>query len=232
MQPALPASSMNEAASSKAPGGEPRHDRPTPALVEPVSEARYRIQLNASLALKEKLERLQALTRHSNPSGDIALVIERALDLALEQVEKRRFGKTNKPRPPRATLLQTKWKRTEPKDTEPKATPLDGARRVNSQNGAEAAPEPRSRAHIPNATRREIEARDETRCTYRAPNGCRCTAQAFLQFHHDECWALGGSDQVSNLRLLCAAHNRLLAEQQFGERYVAERQAARRNDKT
>jgi hypothetical protein len=53
-----------------------------------------------------------------------------------------------------------------------------------------------------------------------------------LQFHHDECWALGGSDQVSNLRLLCASHNRLLAEQEFGESYVAERQAARRNDKT
>jgi hypothetical protein len=67
-------------------------------LVEPTSEARYRIQLNASASLKEKLDQARALISHSNPSGDIAVVIERALDLLIEKVEKRRFGKTDRPR--------------------------------------------------------------------------------------------------------------------------------------
>ncbi len=57
---------------------------PTPALtfpvrglVEPTSASRYRIQLNASAALKEKLDLLRALTSHSNPDGDLAALIER-----------------------------------------------------------------------------------------------------------------------------------------------------------
>jgi 5-methylcytosine-specific restriction endonuclease McrA len=71
---------------------------PARGLIVPTSAARYRIQLNASAALKEKLELLQALTSHSNPSGDLAVVIERALDLAIERAQQRRFAKTERPR--------------------------------------------------------------------------------------------------------------------------------------
>jgi hypothetical protein len=71
------------------------------ALVEPTSEARYRIQLNASSSLKEKLDHARALISHANPSGDIAIVIERALDLLIEKVEKQRFGRTDRPLRPR-----------------------------------------------------------------------------------------------------------------------------------
>src|SRR5882724_1863271 len=74
---------------------------PARARIEPTSEARYRIQLNASSSLKEKLELFQALVSHSIPHGDVAAVLERALDLALEQVQKRRLAKTDKPRNPR-----------------------------------------------------------------------------------------------------------------------------------
>jgi hypothetical protein len=51
---------------------EPAPDHPARATVEPTSEARYRIQLNASSALKEKLEFSQALVCHSTPNGDVA----------------------------------------------------------------------------------------------------------------------------------------------------------------
>jgi hypothetical protein len=167
---------------------------PRPIPIEPLSEARYRIQLNATAALKDKLDRLRALTSHSNPSGDIAIVIERALDLALEQVEKQRFAKTDRPRASRVHFVQTKLKR--------------GV----SQQGV------RKRGHVPNAVLREIAERDELRCTFRSEDGCRCTARAFLQVHHDWPWARGGGETVENLRLLCGPHNRLLAEREFGER--------------
>ncbi|MEI9941656.1 MAG: hypothetical protein WDO69_30950 [Pseudomonadota bacterium] len=36
-----------------------------------------------------------------------------------------------------------------------------------------------------------------------------------------------GDETVDNLRLLCASHNRLLAERDFGERHVALRQRER-----
>jgi hypothetical protein len=47
--------------------------------------------------LKEKLELFQALVSHSIPSGDIAAVLERALELALQQVKRLRFAKTEEP---------------------------------------------------------------------------------------------------------------------------------------
>ena len=50
----------------------PAPSMPVRGLVEPTSASRYRIQLNASAALKEKLDLLRALTSHSNPEGDLA----------------------------------------------------------------------------------------------------------------------------------------------------------------
>jgi hypothetical protein len=36
--------------------------------------------------------------RHRNPSGDLAAVVERALDALLEKLEKERLGRTARPR--------------------------------------------------------------------------------------------------------------------------------------
>jgi hypothetical protein len=49
----------------------------------------------------------------------------------------------------------------------------------------------------------------------------RCDARAHLQFHHDRPWALGGEDSVENVRLLCRAHNLLVAERELGAQEVA-----------
>ena len=177
---------------------------PVPArgLVEPTSEARYRIQLNASAALKEKLDELQALTSHSNPTGDLAVLIERAVDLALERAKRKRFAKTNRPR---------------------KA----GSSAKDHRIGARRSPQRRS--HIPNATKREVAERDELRCAFVGKDGHRCTARSRLQFHHEQPWARGGSDTSDNLKILCSQHNRLLAEQDFGARHVARQIAARQS---
>jgi hypothetical protein len=67
--------------------------------IEPLSEARYRVQFTASASLKEKLNRASDLMRHRNPSGDMATLIERALDLLLEQLMKERFAAAHRPRP-------------------------------------------------------------------------------------------------------------------------------------
>jgi hypothetical protein len=70
---------------------------PTPrrqARIEPLAEARYKVQLTASAALRDKLERARDLMRHRNPSGDLAAVVEAALDGLLEKLEKERLGRT------------------------------------------------------------------------------------------------------------------------------------------
>jgi 5-methylcytosine-specific restriction endonuclease McrA len=177
----------------------PEPTRPQrPAKIEPVAEAVYKIQFEASRQFKEKLDLARALSSHENPTGKLEVILEQALALWLGKVQKRRFAKTDQPRDPRAA-------------------------RIRLRQPA------RKREHIANSVRREVAERDELQCTYCSPNGERCAARAFLEFHHERPWARGGADDSSNLRLLCRAHNRLLAEQDFGRVHLAARIAERRS---
>jgi hypothetical protein len=67
---------------------------PKPPVVEPLAPARYKVQFTASAALRDKLERLQALL----PGSDLADAIEQAVSEKLERLEARRFAKTSRPR--------------------------------------------------------------------------------------------------------------------------------------
>jgi hypothetical protein len=183
-------------------------------LLEPTSAERYRLQLNISVQLKQKLELLLDLSSHANPSRDLAVAVERAVDTEIERVKKLRFGQTTRPR--RASIgrevQQRRAARTEMVDDDSDRTQEP---KLNAKNGS------RKRKHISNGVRREVLERDGLDCTFVSPNGQRCGARAFLQIDHDVPWAKGGDDSSRNLRLLCAEHNRLLAEQDFGQSHVA-----------
>jgi hypothetical protein len=163
--------------------------RKVTAVVEPLSEARYRVQFTASLALKDKLERVRDLMRHRNPSGDLAIVFEAALDVLLEQLMKQRFGVTSKPRA-RGTAATS--------------------RRVN------------------NATRRAVLDRDGLQCTWVDELGHRCESRSWLEIDHEEPLGKGGSSELQNVRVLCAGHNRLAAEREYGRGFIEAAIAQRR----
>jgi len=63
----------------------------------PLSPARYAIQVTVSKATHDKLRQAQALLSHALPSGDVAEVLDRALDALISQLEKRKFGATDRP---------------------------------------------------------------------------------------------------------------------------------------
>ena len=62
---------------------------------------------------------------------------------------------------------------------------------------------------------REVWLRDEGRCTFVGSHG-RCRERGMLEYHHREPFAAGGEATVSNVALLCRAHNGLEAERLFG----------------
>ena len=66
--------------------------------IEPLSEARFKVQLTAGAELKAKLERACDLMRHRNPNGELAVVIDAAIDLLIAKLEKERLGKVTAPR--------------------------------------------------------------------------------------------------------------------------------------
>jgi hypothetical protein len=72
---------------------------PLRSRIEPLAPARYRLEFTASAELKEKLERAADLMRHTNPSGELSVLVERALDLLLAKLEKQRLAKVIRPRP-------------------------------------------------------------------------------------------------------------------------------------
>ncbi len=201
-QPALPV-----AATGVLPPGEvalpTASPPPTPVRprVEPLSASRYRIELTVSAETKAKLERIQDLTRHRDPSGNLEKIIEASIDLLLLKVEKERLGKTTRPK------------------TKTRSATTDAGGGTSS-----AAPaKPARRGHVARATRREVWARDAERCTYVDAEGNRCPARGLLELDHIDPKALGGSDEAANLRLRCRVHNRLHAEQVFGRAHVEER---------
>ncbi|HEY7923701.1 MAG TPA: HNH endonuclease [Vicinamibacteria bacterium] len=80
---------------------------------------------------------------------------------------------------------------------------------------AESETSPISR-RVPAAVRRAVHKRDAGRCTYVDAKGRRCGERRRLEFHHRHPYAMGGDHSPGNVSLLCAAHNRLMAEHDYG----------------
>lgn len=177
-------------------------------------QPRYRVQFDASSELKAKIELARALSSHANPSGDLEVLFERAIDLYVEQLQKKRFGKTDTPR------RASKPAAEKAHESESGPAPASADDSVSVAQGA-AEGSKRKRKHISHETRRNVVAKDGLRCAFVSPTGHRCDEQAFLQIHHEDPWARTRNDEPSNLRIFCAGHNRLRAEQDFGASYVA-----------
>ncbi len=69
--------------------------------------------------------------------------------------------------------------------------------------------------YIPMKIKQEIWRRDKGECTYVSPIGKQCQEKGFLHLDHIEPWALGGTSDPENLRLLCASHNLRRSEKTF-----------------
>lgn len=81
---------------------------------------------------------------------------------------------------------------------------------------AENKPKSKSR-YVSKMTVRKVKERDQNQCQYVDPESKQqCSAQNHLQIEHKIPFAKGGSSDLQNLELLCPAHNRLRAAQQFG----------------
>ena len=71
-------------------------------VVAPLAPRRYLLKVTVSDATQNKLDRLRTLMRHSVPDGDPAEIIDRALTVLLDQVERQKYAATLRPRPEKA----------------------------------------------------------------------------------------------------------------------------------
>jgi hypothetical protein len=75
----------------------PQMGGPRPVVV-PLAPHRYLLKVTISDTTQQKLDRLRSLMRHSVPTGDSGEIIDRALTLLLEQVERQKCAATDRPR--------------------------------------------------------------------------------------------------------------------------------------
>jgi hypothetical protein len=176
---------------------------------EPLAPGRFKIQFTADTALKDKLELARDLLRHAVPSGDLAAIVDRALDLLVTEVKKRRFG-----------LKDERRGASSRKRARSSASAVTAAAKPDADEAANDATPDVHTATIDRATRRAVCERDDFRCTWHGPDGVRCCSRAWLELDHRIPRALGGTTSEKNLRLLCKSHNRRAAELVFGRRHV------------
>ncbi len=235
--PALASAPERALPSAPAPGRPmSTQDEPRPRI-EPLSPARYRVELTVSKELRDKLERAKDLMRHRNPSGDLALILDKALDLLLAKLEKERLGKTTRPR------RETQKNDEDAADAADAANAVGAADAANAVGAADAADaagaggaaDPHEKSvtrtrYIPRSVRRAVYERDGEQCAFVDDQGRRCPSRAFLELDHVVSKALGGTEDVENLTIRCREHNKLHAEQVFGRAHV-ERQIHLRQEK-
>jgi 5-methylcytosine-specific restriction endonuclease McrA len=94
--PTLPVEPTPARIEQHAPG---RVEAPTPPpKVAPLSPQRFALQVTIGESTHDKLRRAQALLGHQIPTGNIAEVLDRALDALIAQLERRKFAATPRPR--------------------------------------------------------------------------------------------------------------------------------------
>lgn len=72
---------------------------PPPSSTTPLAPDRYRLQVTIDRTLLEKIRLAKDMLGHAVPSGDDAAILDRALTVLLQDLAKKRFAATDRPRP-------------------------------------------------------------------------------------------------------------------------------------
>jgi hypothetical protein len=189
----------------------PRRDE-----VDPLTAELSRLSTTVSRRFLAKLKTAREGLGHAIPGATTEQVLEAALDLLLEKQARAR-GQVKRPRAVLAIAAPF-----DARNPAASATPNEKA----IPGPADIPPEPpphrrdEPRAAIPAAVRRAVWQRDGGRCQWPRDGGGCCGSTLRLELDHVVPWADWGGETEANLRVVCAAHNRLAARQRFGERCV------------
>jgi hypothetical protein len=110
---------------------------PRPGMT-PLSPQRFALQMTVGQGTHDKLRYAQALLSHQIPSGDMADVLDRALDALIGQLERRKFAATSEPR--RRARRPTASPRHIPADVKRAVWQRDGGRCTFASDNGQRCP--------------------------------------------------------------------------------------------
>lgn len=189
-------------------------------VVRRVSADATRFSATLPNEVRDQITRLKEIWSHIDPSMDPVEIMRRAFNIALDKVDPmRRTEKSRKSKSPAST------KSIYESQPEPVTqVPADSARqRVNSsqEKSSTKSSESRRLTYYGKEIDRQLWERAESRCEFIDPvTKKRCDCRALLQHEHVIPLAKGGTNELSNLQLLCRTHNLLRARQVFGDKRI------------
>ncbi len=161
--------------------------------IREVSPTHTQVSLVFSEELMQKLSELKDLLSHKNPNPNTTELIELLADMALKKLRM----KETSAKMQCATSAGVTDKKTEEN------------KRINS------------RVYIPINLKRKVWHKAQGQCQYQdIQSERRCESKFQLQNEHKQPVAKGGKNSEENLELLCAAHNRLRAIEQYGKSHM------------
>jgi len=175
------------------------------------SQTVYKIQFEINEATKAKLTEVQSLLSSKYPKG---VSYEQLLTACLDgYIEKHSSAARDRRRKERQARTEVKEKQQQQRSEEVKAKQAEVT--PPPQQKPVVTPPIKSR-YIPVALRDSVWRRDQGKCTFIEPGGCRCESKWDLEIEHLVPFALGGTHDISNLTLRCRAHNMTTAYHRFG----------------
>ncbi len=175
-------------------------------LTVPISPRRYRLHVTIGHEAKSALDELTDMLSHQVPTGDPAIIVEKALALLLAETKRKRTASVKKPR-----------------RSSGKASDAEQTVRRNESEPANKSGE-RTRA-IPAHVRRAVFERDRGRCAFIDDDGRRCGSAWQVELHHCVPFGRDGPHTVENIALRCRAHNQYEAELEFGKAFMERRRS-------
>lgn len=164
---------------------------PPKAEIKPVRGGRIKIEFMADESLKDKLDRIKNLIAHRNPNPTMEELLEIMSEIVLKKIDP-----------------SLHVKREMPKEKKELVTPsVFGAKTQSSTSNGST---PKSRSYKKAAlhalwTRAQVDTKPQ--CEYTSPGGQRCTSHYGLEIEHIQPFSRGGTNELSNLKLFCRAHN-------------------------
>jgi len=184
--------------------------------VMPKEKTRVQLQAGVSEKLMLKLRRAQdILSQKRGTSVDLEATLAAAIDLFIEKNDPLKKAERHVMRGHVAKGAKIDAKIDTKKDTGT-TTNLLVRPSLKSQGQGTALKVPASnlkvptskRQPIPQSTRHKLWLKFQGQCSYLGDNHQHCYERRFLHIHHEKPVAKGGTNDLTNLSLLCAGHHR------------------------
>ena len=146
------------------------------------------------------------------PLYRVSFTVTQEVQELMEEVKALMSHKLVKSETPVATMFEAGMKLLL-KDLNKKRTSKDVAKRKSTATANTQGNTTTNKRYISQQVRRAVFERDNSECQYVYDDGTKCCSNWQLELDHVIPFALSGTNEVDNLRVVCRNHNQLLAKE-------------------